>query len=226
FMRDACVSREATAAVAVGAVGRLYEAMKVMLINFAGSGHSRYMGYLLEMESLIELESSPELGGAVLDSLICNPSGEAGGGQGCDLFQERMNRELEPILQRKDTDYGSNHVRNLWSRNLKDIYDMKADMRRGVGLAKRSGRHKEPHQKPEVKTLLRHYKDTELNTRRPGRTFGEQHKPDNFAAGIQKLGDGALARWTRKTTRERGLHVPAAEGSDEEEEEEEEESDS
>ncbi|KAJ7456199.1 hypothetical protein FB451DRAFT_1048472 [Mycena latifolia] len=209
FMRDASISREAAAAVAEGDVGRVWEAMKVMMFNFAGSGHSRYMAYLLEMTAHIELESSPALANASLDTLVCNPSGKPGCGQACDIFQEQMNRELEPIIQRKDTDYGSDHVRNLWSRNLKDIYDLKADMRKGVGLAKRSGRHKAPHQKPEVKILLRHYQDTELNLRRPGRTFGEEREPDNFTAGIQKLGGGALSKWARKTTRDRGLYVQA-----------------
>ncbi|KAJ7864497.1 hypothetical protein B0H14DRAFT_3603688 [Mycena olivaceomarginata] len=210
FMRDASIAREAAAAVAVCDVGRLYETLKVMLINFAGSAHSRYMGYLLEMVSHLELESSPELANATLDTLIINPSGLPGGGQAGDIFQERMNREMEPIVQRKDTDYGSNNVRNLWSRNIKDIYDLKADTRAGVGLAKRSGRHKEPHQKPEVKTLLRHYHDTELKLRRPGCTFGEGHEPDTFTAGVKKLAEGSLAQWARKTSRDRGLHTQNA----------------
>jgi hypothetical protein len=170
------------------------------------------MGYLLETTCHIELESGPELAAASLASTICNPSRKRGDFQACDMFQERMNRELEPILQRKDTDYGSNHVRNLWSRNLKDIYDLKAEMRQSVGLAKRSGRHKAPHEKPEVKILLRHYNDTELNLRRPGRTFGEERVEDNFTAGIKKLRGGSLTQWARRTSRDRGVHVAAPEG--------------
>ncbi|KAF8152779.1 hypothetical protein K438DRAFT_1477476, partial [Mycena galopus ATCC 62051] len=171
FMRDASISREVAAAVAVGDVGRMWEGMKVMLLNFIGSGHSRYSGYLLEMFVDLELESSPALRDAQLDSMVCNPSGRSGGSQACDIFQERMNRELEPIIQRKDTDYGSENIRNMWSRNLKDIYDIRAEMRDSVGLAKRSGRHKHPHSKPEVKILLRHYKEIELHQRRAGRTY-------------------------------------------------------
>jgi hypothetical protein len=38
------------------------------------------MGYLLEMVSHLELESSPELTNATLDTLIINPSGLPGGG--------------------------------------------------------------------------------------------------------------------------------------------------
>ncbi|KAJ7853156.1 hypothetical protein B0H14DRAFT_2580552 [Mycena olivaceomarginata] len=68
-----------------------------------------------------------------------------------------------------------------------------------------------PHQKPEVKLLLRHYNDIELSSRRPGRTFGEDREPDDFTAGLQKLRAGSLAEWAHKTTRDRGLHVEAAE---------------
>ncbi|KAJ7703574.1 hypothetical protein B0H17DRAFT_912268, partial [Mycena rosella] len=171
FMRSASISREVSAAVAVGEVGRMWEGLKIMMINFAGSGHARYLGYLLEMAVDLELESSPALRNATLDTMVCNPSGKPGGSQACDIFQERMNRELEPIIQRKDTDYGSDHVRNMWSRNLKDIYDIKAEIREAAGLSKRSGRHKDPHSKPEVKILLRHYKDVELHERRPGRSY-------------------------------------------------------
>jgi hypothetical protein len=46
-----------------------------MLLNFTGSGHSRYSTYLLEMFVDLELESSPELRNAQLDSMVCNPSG-------------------------------------------------------------------------------------------------------------------------------------------------------
>lgn len=144
------------------------------MIDFGGSGHPRYLGYMLEMACDLELESSLALRNAMLDTMVCNPSGKPGGSHACDIFQERMNRELEPIIQRKDADYGSDHVRNMWSRNLKDIYDRKAEMRQSVGLAKRSGRHKHAHSKPEVKILLRHYKDVELHQRRPGRTYASR----------------------------------------------------
>jgi hypothetical protein len=74
-------------------------------------------------------------------------------------MQEKMNRELKPIIQLKDTEYGSDHVRNLWARNIIDIYDIKAKMGDSIRLEKCSGRCKHPYSKPEVKSLLRHYKD-------------------------------------------------------------------
>ncbi|KAJ7466378.1 hypothetical protein FB451DRAFT_1178529 [Mycena latifolia] len=216
FMRDASISRAVSSAVAVGDVGRMWEGLKVVMINFAGSGHSRYFGYLLEMTADLKLESSPALRGATLDTTVCNRSGKHGGFQACDIFQEGMTRELEPIIQRKDTDYGSDHIRNMWSRNIKDIYDIKAEMRESVGLSKRSGRHKHPHAKPEVKILLRHYNDAELSERRPGRSYavGEVADVDNFTAGLKKLGEGGLSKWVRRATMDRGLLADANEDED------------
>ncbi|KAJ7809323.1 hypothetical protein B0H14DRAFT_2608131 [Mycena olivaceomarginata] len=66
------------------------------------------------------------------------------------------------------------------------------------------------YEKPEVKTLLLHYNETQLHSRRPGRSFGAERNVDNFTAGISKLGAGTLTQWARKTTRDRGIHVEAA----------------
>ncbi|KAJ7434386.1 hypothetical protein B0H11DRAFT_2372740, partial [Mycena galericulata] len=183
-MHDAMISCEAAAAAAQGAVGRVWEALKVILFTFAGSAHSKYMGYLLEMVVDLEFESNPFLRDANLMSMF-------------------LNRCIDPVVQRKDTDYGSYHVRTIWSRNIKDIYDLKADFRASVGLAKRSGRHKEPHERPEVKILLREYQKAELHKRRPGRTFSDGRNVDNFQAGINLLEGGVLRRWAHRTTNSR-----------------------
>ena len=53
--------------------------MQAMLFTFAGSGHSNYTSYLLEMICEIELESSPALQEAFLLSLLVNATGEKGG---------------------------------------------------------------------------------------------------------------------------------------------------
>ena len=77
FMRDTLWQREMAYATAEGDVGRVYEIMKVnqaaylrdisakvlqlLLFQFAGSTHTKYTTYLLEMICSLELESSPEL---------------------------------------------------------------------------------------------------------------------------------------------------------------------
>jgi hypothetical protein len=98
-----------------------------MLFTFAGSGHTNYTAYLLEMICDIEFESSPALREAFLMSLLVNPTGESGGFVPGDIYQEELHRCIEPIVQRKDAEYGSWHIHHMWSRNLKDIQELKSD---------------------------------------------------------------------------------------------------
>ena len=92
------------------------------------------------------------------------------------------------------------------TQHKRHIYDLKNDFRTGLGLEKRSGRHKKPHERPEVKILLREYQATELHKRRPGRTFEDGRNVDNFQTGIQALAGGALQKWTKRTTNAR-IHL-------------------
>ena len=59
-----------------------------MLFTFAGSGHTIYTSYMLEMICDLEYESSPELKEASLLSLVVNPTGEEGGFVAGDIYQE------------------------------------------------------------------------------------------------------------------------------------------
>ncbi|KAJ7726617.1 hypothetical protein B0H16DRAFT_1735544 [Mycena metata] len=207
FMYNAMLSREVAAAVTQGAVGRVWEAVKIMVFTFAGSAHSKYTGYLLEMIVDLEMESNPFLRDTTLMSTVINPDSKEGGSKACDIFQEFLNRCIDPVVQRKDTDYGAHHVRNVWSRNIKDIYDLKTDFRSSLGLEKRSSRHKKLHERPEVKTLLCEYQAVELNKRRPGRTFDNGRDVDNFLAGIQALKGGVLRKWAKRTTNTHIRHL-------------------
>ncbi|KAF8147032.1 hypothetical protein K438DRAFT_1989998 [Mycena galopus ATCC 62051] len=193
FMYDAFINRELVAATAQGNVGRMWEALKATVFTFAGSTHGKYTNYMLEMICDLELES------------ILSVQGKGGDFSACDIFQEWLNRCIDPIVQRKDADYGANHVREIWSRNIKDIYNLKKDYREGVGLVKRSGKHKKPHERPEVKTLLREYRNTELHKRRPGRTFNDGRDVENFQAGVKSFQDGALRKWAKRTASSRIL---------------------
>jgi hypothetical protein len=69
----------------------------------------------------LEYKSSPELKEASLLSLVVNPTGEEGGFIAGDIYQEGLNRGIEPIVQKKDAAY---HIQHLWSRNIKDIQDL------------------------------------------------------------------------------------------------------
>jgi hypothetical protein len=192
-----------------------------MVFTFAGSAHSKYTNYLLEMIVDLEYESNSFLKDASLLSMVLNPDRTAGEFTAGDIFQELLNRCIDPIVQRKDADYGSNHVRNIWSRNIKDIYDLKTDFRTDVGLADRSGRHKKPHERPEVKTLYPENRANQLSKRRPGRTYDDGRNVDNLGGGIKNLAGGVLAKWAKRTTnsRIRYLNLSAAPLADDSEHE-------
>jgi len=177
-----------------------------MLFTFAGSTHSKYTNYLLETISNLELECSPALRETILKSTLVNLSGKAGGSSAGDIIQEYFNRILEAIVERKGAEYGATFVRKVVSRNLHHFARIKMDLRAGVGLEKRSGRHTAPHLKPEFRKLLSVYSEYELHRRRPGRVAGAGGRDvDDFSKGLQKLRGGKLKRWVFETTHMRGL---------------------
>ncbi|KAH7920579.1 hypothetical protein BV22DRAFT_996910, partial [Leucogyrophana mollusca] len=174
YLRDTILSREGALATAEGDVGRVYEAMKIMLFTFAGSSHTKYVNYLLEQITSLELESSPELRDATLRSMLVNLTGQPGSFCALDFMQEYFNRLLEAVVQRKGMEYGAPYIRTVISRNLHHFGRIKKEFREGVGLAVRSGRHTAPHTRPEVKVLLQVYQQSELHYRRTGRIIGDQ----------------------------------------------------
>ncbi|KAJ3730855.1 hypothetical protein DFJ43DRAFT_983287, partial [Lentinula guzmanii] len=168
FMRDTLVSRECANAVASGDVGRVWEVLKVMLFTFAGSAHSKYATYLLETITVLEIESSAALRKALLSTMLVNLSGKPGTFAPCDLIQEYFNRLLEAIVERKGKEFDHSFIQSVISRNLHNLARVKTDLRGGVDLEKRAGRHTEPHNNPEVRSLLQLYAHHGLHSRRPG----------------------------------------------------------
>ena len=168
-----------------------------------GSGHTKYTTYTLETIVTLELESSEDLKIATLKATLVNLTGREGSFTAADLMQEYFNRLLEAIVEKKGVDYSEDFIRLVISPNLHHFARIKIDMRTGVGLSKRSGRHTEPHTNPEVKKLLQVYKTHELHKRRPGRVYQDIHK-DQFNAGIIKL-DSKLPAWISETLRGRDL---------------------
>jgi hypothetical protein len=121
-------------------------------------------------------------------------------------MQEFFNRLLEAIVEKKGVEYGDTFIRQVISRNLHHFARIKLDLRVGVGLSQRSGRHSVPlaHLNPEVQILLETYRNSELHLRRPGRVYADVDK-DHFQAGIVKLTDSKLKKWISETTTTRNL---------------------
>lgn len=182
----------------------------MMLFSFAGSSHTKYPTYLLEMVCTLELESSAALKKLFLENWLVNPSGEVGKWQAGDLLQEHLNLELQELVSRKNLQWDGNFMRKVASPNAYHFNQLKKDWIAGVGLAKRHGKHAAAHSKPEVRTLLTAYTACELHHFRPGRTYANTVPAntedfDMFAKGHHLLSKGKLAKWIDESCRARNL---------------------
>ncbi|KAH9911496.1 uncharacterized protein B0H18DRAFT_1062212 [Fomitopsis serialis] len=195
FIRDVVVLREF--------------ALKVMVFTFAGSTHTKYTAYLLEMICNLELESTPALRHAILSNLVVNLTGNEGSFQPGDLMQEYFNRLLEAVAEKKGVEYGDHFVRHIISRNLHHFASLLNDLKGGVGLQRRSGRHTTPQKQPEFKILAGIYQDCELHSRRRGREYpGVARDVDDFRKGYEKLQDGKMKKWIAESMFLRSVRVP------------------
>ena len=91
---------------------------QMMTFNFAGSSHSKYTTYMLEMICILELESSPVLRDVFLQNWLVNPSGEPGRTMEGDLYQEHLNRELEEAIGRGGSEWDSKFIRKVVAPNV------------------------------------------------------------------------------------------------------------
>lgn len=187
FIRDAMLAREMAHATSDGDVGHIWEIIKVMLFTFAGSTHSNYVKYLLEMITNLELECTPELWQALLQISLINLTGKDGHWAAGDFIQEYFNCLLEAIVQRKGVEYGDKFICFVWLRNIHHVACLKISWFDGVGLKRRSAKHKGANQDAEVRTLLKTYKDTELHLFRAGRNFDAKLFINNFQKGVTSL---------------------------------------
>jgi len=178
------------------------------MFTFAGSSHSKYVTYLLETITTLELEATPELHDAILRSLLVNMSGNAGAFCALDFMQEYFNRMLQAIVQRKGLDYGADYIWSVIARNLHCLGQIKHNFRDGFGLQARSSRHKAPHTRTEVHILLNVYHQQQLHSRCIGRRLRDDDKGDTidvFRRGAEHLRKTKLTAWVKDTTTTRSM---------------------
>ncbi|KAI0682786.1 hypothetical protein BC835DRAFT_1297911 [Cytidiella melzeri] len=202
FIHNALLCREFSQSVAEGDPGRLYECIKCMCFSFAGSSHGKYMGYMLEMITNLELQLSPALKDAFLRNILINPSGKAGRYMEGDLYLEHLNLELEDMIKKKSAEWDSPHLRNVIAPNTAHFVTLKNSLHEGIGLAKMRGCHTVPHSRPEVKTLLKTYAKYNLHRLRPGRHYRDIKSDLNtIGKGVKVLMEGKLKKWISESTR-------------------------
>lgn len=127
-----------------------------------------------------------------------NLSGLPGHNKECDYVNEYLNRLLEDIIKHKDTRFEDTFIRDVISRNLRHLALLKKAWREKLGLKSKSGKHSEPHQNPELRILLDVYRKEEIHKRRAHRSL-DSRDTDDFDRGFQKLRDGALAQFLKRS---------------------------
>jgi hypothetical protein len=112
----------------------------MMLFTFAGSGHSKYSTYTLKIICTLELEASATLKDGILANWLVNTEGLPGHFLEGDLHQEHYNGELES-QDHNDAEWDGNLMQNVCSCNIHHFLRLKKEWRRGLGLAKKGGKH-------------------------------------------------------------------------------------
>ncbi|KAJ3772098.1 hypothetical protein FB446DRAFT_644050 [Lentinula raphanica] len=154
LINDGLLSKLVNSAVRRGDVGCVWECMKMMTFTFAGSSHTKYTGYLLEMVCNFELEASPELRGYFFNNWLISTNGrtyEPG-----DLFQEQLQEEIYEHVDH-DQGFDSLHTRARISPNVYRFKQSKVDDHAGLGLAARSRNHYAPSRLADIRKLMSRY---------------------------------------------------------------------
>ncbi len=127
-MRETMHAREMTLATAQGDPG-LWEMIKVMLFTFAGSTHSKYTQYLLEMTT--DLECSPALRMTLLRTTLANL-------KGYDGWQVILFRNTSTDRSKL---WYSERVWSMVTNSSVHVGCLKLEWLEGVGLRERSVMH-------------------------------------------------------------------------------------
>ena len=167
----------------------------MMLITFAGSSHTKYTGYLLDMISFLEFDAGQELRTMFLQNWLVNPSGEAGRYLEKDLMQEHHNEVLEERMKRQGMSWDSKQMRDVHSRTVQHVERIKKELRPALQLSPKGWKHTKPHNRPEIKILLDIYRIMELHTFRRGRQYRSSTDfVDEFSRGMERL-EAKLDKW-------------------------------
>ncbi|KAJ7685894.1 hypothetical protein B0H17DRAFT_1204590 [Mycena rosella] len=184
-------------AVPDGEVGRLWEILKVWIINFSGSSNHNYTNYLLEMYCLHRYEASKDFSDAMFNNSLVNPTGLQW--VECDFAQEGYNKWLEEMVEHKGGDFDDHFYRHTLAPNVMHFLRIKEQMQTAFELKPRGKTHTAPHLRNEFQQLLRMHKEDELHLFRPGRTNG--HAEVNFFhRGYERLEESRMANFIEQST--------------------------
>ncbi|KAJ6631665.1 hypothetical protein B0H10DRAFT_1772569 [Mycena sp. CBHHK59/15] len=184
-------------AVPEGEIGRIWEIMKIWIMNFSGSSNHNYATYLLETYCLHRFEASKEFSDAIFNNSLVSPNGYKF--VECDFNQEGYNKWLEEMVEHKGGDFDDHFYRHTLAPNVIHFLRMKEQMQTAFELKPRGKTHTAPHLRNEFQQLLRMHKEDQLHLFRPGRTNG--HAAVNFfERGFERLDEDRMDNFIRQST--------------------------
>ncbi|KAJ7680071.1 hypothetical protein B0H17DRAFT_1232529 [Mycena rosella] len=184
-------------AVPDGEVGRLWEILKVWIINFSGSSNHNYTNYLLEMYCLHRYEASKDFSDAMFNNSLVNPTGLQW--VECDFAQEGYNKWLEEMVEHKGGDFDDHFYRHTLAPNVMHFLRIKEKMQTAFELKPRGNTHTATHLRNEFQQLLRMHKEDELHLFRLGRTNGYA-AVNFFHRGYERLEESRMANFIEQST--------------------------
>ncbi|KAH8101947.1 hypothetical protein BXZ70DRAFT_891314 [Cristinia sonorae] len=203
LMRDGIWFLEVCRAVATGDTGRVWEILKVWIFTFAGSGHSNYTTYLLELYCKFRYETDDATRTAIMNNWLVNLSGKHGQFLELDLMQEHFNFWLEELAQHKGKEFDDEWYRDVLSMHVHHFLRLKEEMEAVVQIAPRRKTHTAPHLQNEYQEALRVFREYDLHRHHEGRDFGF-HAKDDYKEGMASLQRGKkVAEFIEESMRER-----------------------
>ncbi|KAJ6579351.1 hypothetical protein B0H10DRAFT_1676916, partial [Mycena sp. CBHHK59/15] len=168
-------------AVPEGEIGRIWEIMKIWIMNFSGSSNHNYATYLLETYCLHRFEASKEFSDAIFNNSLVSPNG------------------YKFMVEHKGGDFDDHFYRHTLAPNVIHFLRMKEQMQTAFELKPRGKTHTAPHLRNEFQQLLRMHKEDQLHLFRPGRTNG--HAAVNFfERGFERLDEDRMDNFIRQST--------------------------
>ncbi|KAJ7716863.1 hypothetical protein B0H16DRAFT_1338536, partial [Mycena metata] len=172
FLQDFGWWIEFARAVPEGDIGRVWNIMKIWIFKFAGSSHSNYVRYLLEVYCMLRYEASTDLRNAILDNWLLNIKGELGKWIPADLHQEHYNKWLEDMVRKHGGEFDDKFYRQTISPNVHFFLQIKEEVETAFDLERRSQTHTSANLDAELHLLLSAFKEEEMHLFRSGRSMG------------------------------------------------------
>ncbi|KAF8810192.1 hypothetical protein BYT27DRAFT_7011859, partial [Phlegmacium glaucopus] len=199
FIRNAIWWREVCTAVAEGDSGRVWEIMKVWLVTFAGSGNPYYCQFLMELFCNFKWKWSDLLIDAIQKNWVVNLKGQQGHFIEMDLMQEHFNFWLEDLAQHKGKQFDDVFYRKVLSMNVNNFLNLKDEMEENVTLKRHAKTHGESILDNELRVVMNHLREEEVDSFRPGRNIATIDR-DDLTEGTKTLQGGKVHDFVAKST--------------------------